>query len=131
MRITGAKLAHMVGTQVRTIDRWDRANVLHPTLVAANGSGSRRGYGRSDVLAAAIMVAMFRDYGVTEYAVMREVANVVKADTQVFNKRWLVLADSGKVVTAQSDADLAACLRANPGLSWVVDIKRTLCTVHY
>src|ERR1700744_2388860 len=46
----GPQVCGLVGISYRQLDYWARTGLLQPSLAAAKGSGSRRGYADSDVL---------------------------------------------------------------------------------
>lgn len=47
---SGKRTAEIVGITYRQLDYWTRTNLIRPSIEAAQGSGSRRRYGYTDLL---------------------------------------------------------------------------------
>ncbi len=53
----------MVGISYRQLDHWDRTGLVHPSLVPARGSGTRRRYSYHDILEVKVIKQLL-DFGV-------------------------------------------------------------------
>lgn len=57
---TGRQLAEAAGCTYRQVDYWGRTGLLTPSVVPADGSGSRRGYSVVDVELGRMIAALAR-----------------------------------------------------------------------
>jgi DNA-binding transcriptional MerR regulator len=102
---SGAKAAEIVGITYRQLDYWARTDLVRPSLVDANGSGSRRRYSYTDLLELKVVKSLL-DAGIKlenvrdVFAYLREHlgADVTTANLVIQGSSSVVISDDGELI---------------------------------
>ena len=105
--VGGLRAARIVGVKYRTLDHWVRTGLLPETATAAQGKGTKRGFGLADLVRART-VAFLRGEGVSAQMIRKAIAEL--------GTRWNVTEPllQGRLVVAGSK------------LFWALDDKALL-----
>ena len=128
---TFGQVASLSGVKPRTLDHWAATGFLVPSIKKAAGTGTRRVYSFSDVVAARV-AKQLRSAGVSLQGLRNAVRELRKRDFKYHPLAENRLVVCGKDVYLQNDESLISMLR-NPGQGsfpfTVMDLKMTVETL--
>jgi DNA-binding transcriptional MerR regulator len=111
---SGAKTAEIAGITYRQLDYWARTDLIRPSLVDANGSGSRRRYSYKNLLELKIIKRLL-DAGIRLEQVREVFAYLREQVGEDVTSANLVI-DGHSVVLARDDGELIDLVRKGQGV---------------
>lgn len=111
---SGKRTAEIVGITYRQLDYWARTDLVRPSLVDAQGSGSRRRYSYRDLLELKIIKKLL-DAGIGLTTVRNIFVYLQEHLGEDVTSANLVISD-GQVVLATSDEEMIDLVRQGQGV---------------
>ena len=117
----GPQVCKIVGITYRQLDYWARTDLVRPSVMDANGSGTQRLYSFRDLIELKVIKQML-DAGISLQSARKAVESLREFDEGLASVR--VVIQGPNVVLAQSDEQVMDLLRGGQGvLSVVLDIE--------
>src|SRR6478609_9156869 len=117
----GPQVCKIVGITYRQLDYWARTELVRPSVMDANGSGTQRLYAYRDLVELKVIKQML-DAGISLQSAREAVDALRAVDHDLASVRIVIQGPS--VVLAQSDEQVMDLLRGGQGvLSVVLDIQ--------
>jgi DNA-binding transcriptional MerR regulator len=117
----GPQVCKIVGITYRQLDYWARTDLVRPSVMDANGSGTQRLYSFRDLVELKVIKQML-DAGISLQSARKAVESLREFDEGLASVR--VVIQGPNVVLAQSDEQVMDLLRGGQGvLSVVLDIE--------
>src|SRR5207244_7322124 len=104
----GPQVCKIVGITYRQLDYWARTNLVRPSVMDANGSGTQRLYSFRDLLELKVIKQML-DAGISLQSARKAVESLREFDEGLASVR--VVIQGPNVVLAQSDEQVMDLLR--------------------
>jgi DNA-binding transcriptional MerR regulator len=117
---SGPAVCRLTGVTYRQLDYWARTDLVTPSITPANGSGSKRTYGYTDVLEVKVIKSLLNS-GLSLARTRQAVECLRSALGADLASSSLVMSDSGSVL-AKSDNDLVDLLRGGQGVFNIVPL---------
>jgi len=111
---SGARAAEIVGISYRQLDYWARTDLVRPSLVDANGSGTRRRYSYTDLLELRVIKSLL-DAGIKLENVREIFANLREHLGGDISSANLVI-EGSTAVLIQSDGELIDLVKRGQGV---------------
>ncbi len=111
---SGARAAEIVGISYRQLDYWARTDLVRPSLVDANGSGTRRRYSYTDLLELRVIKSLL-DAGIKLENVREIFANLREHLDGDITSANLVI-EGATAVLIQSDGELIDLVKRGQGV---------------
>lgn len=121
---SGPMVCRLTGVTYRQLDYWARTELVTPSLVAAQGSGSKRKYSYSDVLEVKVIKALLTS-GVALARARQAVECLRNSLGADLASSSLVMSDVGSVL-AHDDGDLVDLLRGGQGVFNIVPLANVV-----
>lgn len=106
-------VAKIVGISYRQLDYWARTKLVEPSLRPADGSGSMRLYGFSDIVQLKVVKRLL-DTGISLHKVRLAIEEVCKRGDNL--SEMTLLSDGNTVYAVTSDAEVLDLLRKGQGV---------------
>ena len=117
----GPQVCKVVGITYRQLDYWARTNLVRPSVMDANGSGTQRLYSFRDLLELKVIKQML-DAGISLQSARKAVESMREFKKDIASARIVI--QGSTVVLAESDEQVMDLLRGGQGvLSVVLDVK--------
>jgi DNA-binding transcriptional MerR regulator len=117
----GPQVCKIVGITYRQLDYWARTELVRPSVMDANGSGTQRLYSYRDLVELKVIKQML-DAGISLQSARKAVESLRKFDEELASVRIVI--QGPNIVLAQSDQQVMDLLRGGQGvLSVVLDIE--------
>jgi len=117
----GPQVCKIVGITYRQLDYWARTNLVRPSVMDANGSGTQRLYSFRDLLELKVIKQML-DAGISLQSARKAVESLRGFNKDLASARIVI--QGASVVLAESDAQVMDLLRNGQGvLSVVLDVE--------
>jgi DNA-binding transcriptional MerR regulator len=117
----GPQVCKIVGITYRQLDYWARTELVRPSVMDANGSGTQRLYSYRDLVELKVIKQML-DAGISLQSARKAVESLRSFDEDLASVRIVIQGPT--VVLAQSDEQVMDLLRGGQGvLSVVLDIQ--------
>jgi DNA-binding transcriptional MerR regulator len=117
----GPQVCKIVGITYRQLDYWARTELVRPSVMDANGSGTQRLYSYRDLVELKVIKQML-DAGISLQSARKAVESLRRFDEELASVRIVI--QGPNVVLAQSDEQVMDLLRGGQGvLSVVLDIE--------
>jgi len=117
----GPQVCKIVGITYRQLDYWARTELVRPSVMDANGSGTQRLYSYRDLVELKVIKQML-DAGISLQSARKAVESLRLFDEDLASVRIVI--QGPNVVLAQSDEQVMDLLRGGQGvLSVVLDIE--------
>jgi DNA-binding transcriptional MerR regulator len=117
----GPQVCKIVGITYRQLDYWARTELVRPSVMDANGSGTQRLYSYRDLVELKVIKQML-DAGISLQSARKAVESLRGFDEDLASVR--IVLQGPNVVLAQSDEQVMDLLRGGQGvLSVVLDIQ--------
>jgi DNA-binding transcriptional MerR regulator len=117
----GPQVCKIVGITYRQLDYWARTDLVRPSVMDANGSGTQRLYSFRDLLELKVIKQML-DAGISLQSARKAVESLRGFNKDLASARIVI--QGPRVVLAESDAQVLDLLRGGQGvLSVVLDIE--------
>jgi DNA-binding transcriptional MerR regulator len=117
----GPQVCKIVGITYRQLDYWARTELVRPSVMDANGSGTQRLYSYRDLVELKVIKQML-DAGISLQSARKAVESLREFDEDLASVRIVIQGPT--IVLAQSDAQVMDLLRGGQGvLSLVLDIE--------
>jgi DNA-binding transcriptional MerR regulator len=117
----GPQVCKIVGITYRQLDYWARTELVRPSVVDANGSGTQRQYSYRDLVELKVIKQML-DAGLSLQSARKAVESLRTFDEELASVRIVI--QGPNIVLAQSDGEVMDLLRHGQGvLSVVLDIE--------
>jgi DNA-binding transcriptional MerR regulator len=117
----GPKVCKIVGITYRQLDYWTRTELVRPSIMDANGSGTQRLYSYRDLVELKVIKQML-DAGISLQSARKAVESLRAFDEELASVRIVI--QGPNIVLAQSDEQVMDLLRGGQGvLSVVLDIE--------
>ena len=117
----GPKVCKIVGITYRQLDYWTRTELVRPSVMDANGSGTQRLYSYRDLVELKVIKQML-DAGISLQSARKAVESLRAFDEDLASVRIVIQGPS--IVLAESDEQVMDLLRGGQGvLSVVLDIE--------
>jgi DNA-binding transcriptional MerR regulator len=117
----GPQVCKIVGITYRQLDYWARTELVRPSVMDANGSGTQRLYSYRDLVELKVIKQML-DAGISLQSARKAVESLRAFDEDLASVRIVIQGPT--IVLAQSDAQVMDLLRGGQGvLSVVLDIE--------
>jgi DNA-binding transcriptional MerR regulator len=117
----GPQVCKIVGITYRQLDYWARTELVRPSVMDANGSGTQRLYSYRDLVELKVIKQML-DAGISLQSARKAVESLRHFDEELASVRIVI--QGPNVVLAQSDEQVMDLLRGGQGvLSVVLDIE--------
>jgi DNA-binding transcriptional MerR regulator len=117
----GPQVCKIVGITYRQLDYWARTELVRPSVMDANGSGTQRLYSYRDLVELKVIKQML-DAGISLQSARKAVESLRKFDEELASVRIVI--QGPNIVLAQSDEQVMDLLRGGQGvLSVVLDIE--------
>jgi DNA-binding transcriptional MerR regulator len=117
----GPQVCKIVGITYRQLDYWARTELVRPSVMDANGSGTQRLYSYRDLVELKVIKQML-DAGISLQSARKAVESLRHFDEALASVRIVI--QGPNVVLAQSDEQVMDLLRGGQGvLSVVLDIE--------
>lgn len=117
----GPQVCKIVGITYRQLDYWARTELVRPSVMDANGSGTQRLYSYRDLVELKVIKQML-DAGISLQSARKAVESLRGFDEDLASVRIVIQGPT--VVLAQSDEQVMDLLRGGQGvLSVVLDIE--------
>ena len=117
----GPQVCKIVGITYRQLDYWARTELVRPSVMDANGSGTQRLYSYRDLVELKVIKQML-DAGISLQSARKAVESLRGFDESLASVRIVI--QGPNVVLAQSDEQVMDLLRGGQGvLSVVLDIE--------
>ena len=117
----GPKVCKIVGITYRQLDYWARTELVRPSVMDANGSGTQRLYSYRDLVELKVIKQML-DAGISLQSARKAVESLRAFDEDLASVRIVIQGPT--IVLAQSDEQVMDLLRGGQGvLSVVLDIE--------
>jgi DNA-binding transcriptional MerR regulator len=117
----GPQVCKIVGITYRQLDYWARTELVRPSVMDANGSGTQRLYSYRDLVELKVIKQML-DAGISLQSARKAVESLRGFDEGLASVRIVI--QGPNVVLAQSDEQVMDLLRGGQGvLSVVLDIE--------
>jgi DNA-binding transcriptional MerR regulator len=118
---SGPQVCRLTGVTYRQLDYWDRTGLVHPSLVAATGSGSKRMYAYKDILEVKVIKSLLNS-GLHLIRARQAVECLRENLDAELGSASLVLGENGSVL-ASSDGELVDLLRGGQGVFNIVSLS--------
>jgi DNA-binding transcriptional MerR regulator len=117
----GPQVCKIVGITYRQLDYWARTELVRPSVMDANGSGTQRLYSYRDLVELKVIKQML-DAGISLQSARKAVESLRGFDENLASVRIVI--QGPNVVLAESDEQVMDLLRGGQGvLSVVLDIQ--------
>jgi DNA-binding transcriptional MerR regulator len=117
----GPQVCKIVGITYRQLDYWARTELVRPSVMDANGSGTQRLYSYRDLVELKVIKQML-DAGISLQSARKAVESLRAFDEDLASVRIVIQGPT--IVLAQSDEQVMDLLRGGQGvLSVVLDIE--------
>ncbi|MDQ1475671.1 MAG: hypothetical protein QOE62_900, partial [Actinomycetota bacterium] len=117
----GPQVCKIVGITYRQLDYWARTELVRPSVMDANGSGTQRLYSYRDLVELKVIKQML-DAGISLQSARKAVESLRGFDEDLASVR--IVLQGPKVVLAQSDEQVMDLLRGGQGvLSMVLELQ--------
>jgi DNA-binding transcriptional MerR regulator len=117
----GPQVCKIVGITYRQLDYWARTNLVRPSVMDAQGSGTQRLYSFRDLLELKVIKQML-DAGISLQSARKAVESLRGYKKDLASARIVIQGSS--VVLAESEAQLLDLLRGGQGvLCMVLDVE--------
>ena len=117
----GPQVCKIVGITYRQLDYWARTELVRPSVMDANGSGTQRLYSYRDLVELKVIKQML-DAGISLQSARKAVESLRAFDRDLASVRIVI--QGPNIVLAQSDEQVMDLLRGGQGvLSVVLDIE--------
>ncbi len=117
----GPQVCKIVGITYRQLDYWARTDLVRPSVMDANGSGTQRLYSYRDLVELKVIKQML-DAGISLQSARKAVESLRGFSDDLASVRIVI--QGPNVVLAESDEHVMDLLRGGQGvLSVVLDIK--------
>jgi len=117
----GPQVCKIVGITYRQLDYWARTELVRPSVMDANGSGTQRLYSYRDLVELKVIKQML-DAGISLQSARKAVESLRGFDQDLASVR--IVLQGPKVVLAQSDEQVMDLLRGGQGvLSMVLELQ--------
>jgi DNA-binding transcriptional MerR regulator len=117
----GPQVCKIVGITYRQLDYWARTDLVRPSVMDANGSGTQRLYSFRDLLELKVIKQML-DAGISLQSARKAVESLRGFRKDLASARIVI--QGASVVLAESDAQVMDLLRGGQGvLSVVLDVE--------
>jgi DNA-binding transcriptional MerR regulator len=117
----GPQVCKIVGITYRQLDYWARTELVRPSVMDANGSGTQRLYSYRDLVELKVIKQML-DAGISLQSARKAVESLRAFDEDLASIRIVIQGPT--IVLAQSDEQVMDLLRGGQGvLSVVLDIQ--------
>ncbi len=117
----GPQVCKIVGITYRQLDYWARTELVRPSVMDANGSGTQRLYSYRDLVELKVIKQML-DAGISLQSARKAVESLRAFDEDLASVRIVI--QGPNIVLAQSDEQVMDLLRGGQGvLSVVLDIQ--------
>jgi DNA-binding transcriptional MerR regulator len=117
----GPQVCKIVGITYRQLDYWARTELVRPSVMDANGSGTQRLYSYRDLVELKVIKQML-DAGISLQSARKAVESLRAFDQDLASVRIVIQGPT--IVLAQSDEQVMDLLRGGQGvLSVVLDIE--------
>jgi DNA-binding transcriptional MerR regulator len=117
----GPQVCKIVGITYRQLDYWARTDLVRPSVMDANGSGTQRLYSFRDLLELKVIKQML-DAGISLQSARKAVESLRGFEKDVASARIVI--QGASVVLAESDQEVMDLLRGGQGvLSVVLDVQ--------
>ncbi|HUI48013.1 MAG TPA: MerR family transcriptional regulator [Acidimicrobiia bacterium] len=117
----GPQVCKIVGITYRQLDYWARTELVRPSVMDANGSGTQRLYSYRDLVELKVIKQML-DAGISLQSARKAVESLRAFDADLASVRIVI--QGPNIVLAQSDEQVMDLLRGGQGvLSVVLDIE--------
>ncbi|HWS48158.1 MAG TPA: MerR family transcriptional regulator [Acidimicrobiia bacterium] len=117
----GPQVCKIVGITYRQLDYWARTDLVRPSVMDANGSGTQRLYSFRDLLELKVIKQML-DAGISLQSARKAVESLRGFKKDLASARIVIQGPS--VVLAESDEQVMDLLRGGQGvLSVVLDVE--------
>jgi DNA-binding transcriptional MerR regulator len=117
----GPQVCKIVGITYRQLDYWARTELVRPSVMDANGSGTQRLYSYRDLVELKVIKQML-DAGISLQSARKAVESLRGFDEDLASVR--IVLQGPNVVLAQSDEQVMDLLRGGQGvLSMVLELE--------
>ena len=117
----GPQVCKIVGITYRQLDYWARTDLVRPSVMDANGSGTQRLYSFRDLLELKVIKQML-DAGISLQSARKAVESLRGFRKDLASARIVI--QGASVVLAENDAQVMDLLRGGQGvLSVVLDVE--------
>jgi DNA-binding transcriptional MerR regulator len=117
----GPQVCKIVGITYRQLDYWARTDLVRPSVMDANGSGTQRLYSFRDLLELKVIKQML-DAGISLQSARKAVESLRGFQKDVASARIVI--QGASVVLAETDEQVMDLLRGGQGvLSVVLDVE--------
>ena len=117
----GPQVCKIVGITYRQLDYWARTDLVRPSVMDANGSGTQRLYSFRDLLELKVIKQML-DAGISLQSARKAVESLRGFNKSLASARIVI--QGASVVLAESDEQVMDLLRGGQGvLSVVLDVQ--------
>jgi DNA-binding transcriptional MerR regulator len=117
----GPQVCKIVGITYRQLDYWARTELVRPSVMDANGSGTQRLYSYRDLVELKVIKQML-DAGISLQSARKAVESLRGFDEDLASVR--IVLQGPNVVLAQSDEQVMDLLRGGQGvLSMVLELQ--------
>jgi DNA-binding transcriptional MerR regulator len=117
----GPQVCKIVGITYRQLDYWARTDLVRPSVMDANGSGTQRLYSFRDLLELKVIKQML-DAGISLQSARKAVESLRGFRKDLASARIVI--QGASVVLAETDAQVMDLLRGGQGvLSVVLDVE--------
>jgi len=117
----GPQVCKIVGITYRQLDYWARTELVRPSVMDANGSGTQRLYSYRDLVELKVIKQML-DAGISLQSARKAVESLRGFDQDLASVR--IVLQGPNVVLAQSDEQVMDLLRGGQGvLSMVLELQ--------
>jgi DNA-binding transcriptional MerR regulator len=117
----GPQVCKIVGITYRQLDYWARTELVRPSVMDANGSGTQRLYSYRDLVELKVIKQML-DAGISLQSARKAVESLRGFDEDLASVR--IVLQGPTVVLAQSDEQVMDLLRGGQGvLSMVLELE--------
>lgn len=117
----GPQVCKIVGITYRQLDYWARTDLVRPSVMDANGSGTQRLYSFRDLLELKVIKQML-DAGIALQSARKAVESLRGFNKDLASARIVI--QGASVVLAESDQEVMDLLRGGQGvLSVVLDVQ--------
>ena len=124
----GPQVCKIVGITYRQLDYWARTELVRPSVMDANGSGTQRLYSYRDLVELKVIKQML-DAGISLQSARKAVESLRGFNKDLASARIVI--QGASVVLAESDAEVMDLLRGGQGvLSVVLDIEPLQQTIN-
>jgi len=117
----GPQVCKLVGITYRQLDYWARTDLVRPSVMDANGSGTQRLYSFRDLIELKVIKQML-DAGISLQSARKAVESLRGFQKDLASARIVI--QGASVVLAETDAQVMDLLRGGQGvLSVVLDVE--------